>query len=110
MYRLQLRAAKLFVERRHAGVTEPRGDPRPLARHPVVELAELPEDVAAVRVERNPPAVVADLRDRPQRLETRPRVAEREKAGRRRRDTECVGDRAADEPLRAIVSLDGVRR
>ena len=50
--RLQLQVAQRVVERWHAAPAEPLGEPAPLAGAPVGDLAELPEDVALVRLER----------------------------------------------------------
>jgi hypothetical protein len=57
---LELELAQRVVERWHRGPAKPRGEAGPLARGPVMDFAELPEDVDRVRVERQVQPVLPD--------------------------------------------------
>ncbi len=57
----ELELAQRAFERRHASTTEHRGQPAPLTRGAVAQLAQLPEHVPLVRIQRQRQATGAQL-------------------------------------------------
>src|SRR4051794_6520023 len=108
MHRLQLGQTHRLRERRDARPVQPRGEPCPLAGYAVVDLVELPEDMAAIRVEREVQPPVADRRTRSDVLEPGPTVTERDEHRRVVGEPEAVGERPPDRPLRTVRGLDRV--
>ena len=108
--RLELQLAHRVVERGHARPREAVRQSPPLAGRPVVDLVELPEHVALVRVERQPQAALPQLARRADVGEPGPRVAERHEHRRVVRECQSLGQRAADEALRAARGLARVGR
>ena len=96
--RLELEFAERLVERRHAGPAESCRELGPLAGHAIPDLAELPEDVAAVRLEGEPEAPFPQLTARSQVLKAGPGIAERHERRRVVRQSEALrrgsGERA----------------
>src|SRR4051794_31172730 len=109
MDRFELELAHRVVERRDAPSVEPSREPRPLPGDAVVDLPELPEDMTPVGIERELEPALADLRARPDVLEPRPRIPERDEhrciAGRK---AETVGEGPPDDPLRSVRGLHRV--
>src|SRR4051812_34421133 len=108
MHRLQLGQTHRLRERWDARPVQPRGEPRPLAGYAVVDLVELPEDMAAIGLKGEGQPVLADRRARSDVLEPGPTVTERDEHRRVVGGPEAVGEGPPDRPLRTVRGLDRV--
>ena len=107
--RLQLEVPKGHVQRRDAASAQQTGEPPPLSRGTVLDLAELPEDVTLIGIQAEPQAAFPQLAAGAQVLESRAGVPEGHEHGRVVGQTKPFGQRPAHEPLRAAGRLARVR-